>query len=450
MDETAEDLGESLQDLLVDENFESALELLDSVRPADAADLLENLEDDQLATLMTAWSLGAAAAALQELEPTRRAALAERMPHGVLADILDIMPPDEAADFLQEVDPDHRARLLGRMEREEASDVAELLDFPEDSAGRRMSQDFVGVGEEMTADQVIETLRNVPEEVELIYYVYVLGGSEQLKGVVSLRRLITAAPNATVASLMEADIVSARPTDTVEEVVDIVRRYNLLALPITDDFGRMLGIVTVDDVLEAMEEEAEQDVLRFAGSIQEEQRGANRAWPALRRRLPWLGAATIIELALAYLLLKPLEKHLLVTAIAFVPLLVFVGGNTAVQAATRVLVRLGSERTETWSPWVQASKEIKAGAILAALAGGLAFPFLFLLGRGWEFAAVVAPALAITVLLGAAIGAALPIVLQRLRLDPAIASGPLLGSAMDIVSLFVYVTLALTFSKYVL
>lgn len=450
MEEVTEDLGLKLSHLLADGDIAGAVETLEGLRAADAADALESLDDDLLALLVDSWNVSSAAKALGELEPHRRAGLAERIPHARLADILDAMPPDEAADFLQEVDPEHRARLLGRMERDEASDVAELLDHPEDSAGRRMSQDFFAVGEDATADEVIEMLRRISEDVELIYYVYVLGGSEQLKGIVSLRRLISAPPNLPVGELMETDIVSVRPSDDVEVVVDLVRRYNLLALPVNDEYGRMLGIVTVDDVLEAIEDEAEQDVLRFAGSIEETDGGSTKVWPAFRRRLPWLAVATTVELLLAYLLLRPLPRELLVLTVSYIPLLVFVGGNTAVQAAARVLRRLVGGRSEAWSPWGQARKEIEAGLLLALIAGALTFPLLALIGRGVAFAAVVAPAVALTVVAGAALGAALPIVLQRLSIDPAIASGPLLGSAMDIVSLLIYISLALAFSRFVI
>jgi magnesium transporter len=446
-DQASAETQESLNRLASAERTGEALGLLEALRPADAADLLESLGDDMLARLVNVWDPARAARALQELEPDRQAALAERIPPEDLAHVLDAMAPDQAAGFLQEVDPDRRARILGRMERDEASDVAQLLDYPEGTAGRFMSQDFVAVGEHATADEVIAALREIPEDVELIYYVYVLGGSDQLKGVVSLRALITADPDRPVRELMETDLQSVRPEDDRETVADLVSRYNLLAVPVTDELGRMLGIVTVDDVLEVMEQEAEEDVLRFAGLVEEDDRREGRAWPAVRRRLPWLAAATVIELSLAYVLLRPLPVDLLVIAVAYIPLLVFVGGNTAVSAAARVLVRLGTGRSEPWSPWGQARKELQAGLLLAVFAGVLTLPVLLLLGHGWEFSLVVALALAVTVVAGAGLGAALPVVLQRLRLDPAIASGPLLGSVMDIVSLTVYIALASLFSR---
>src|SRR5687768_17052940 len=195
-----------LDRLLSAGNNENAIDVLSELHPADAADVLETLDDEEISSLLTVWQPGAAAEVLSEIEAERRFQVAERMAAGILADILDVMAPDEAADFLQWVDPDKRTALIGRMEREEASDVAELLEFPEDSAGRRMSQDFVAVAESLTAEEVIQKLREVPEDVELVYYVYVLGGSEQLKGVVSLRRLITARPTAHVSSLMETDL----------------------------------------------------------------------------------------------------------------------------------------------------------------------------------------------------------------------------------------------------
>ena len=449
MEELTEDHAIKLETLLDSGDSAGAILYLESLHAADAADVLEALDHEHLVATMERWDVEKAADVLRELEPEHRGLLARKLDSRTLADILDVMAADDAANFLEEIDPDTRARLIGRMERDEASEVAELLDFPDDSAGRRMSQDFFSAGEHTTADEVIDLMREVPQEVELVYYVYVLGGSGQLKGVVPTRRLITAAPQIPIGELMETDLVTVKPTDDVEAVAELVQRYDLLAVPVVDDFERMLGIVTVDDVLESLAEEAEADVLRFAGSVEEES-GQPRVWSAFRRRLPWLVAATLIELLIAYFLLKPLRPDLLIVTIAYIPLLIFVGGNTAVQAAARVLVRLVSGRTEAWSPWVQARKELHAGFLLALIAGALTFPFLALLGRGWGLAAVVAPSVAITVVVGAGLGSTLPIILHRMRLDPAIASGPLLGSAMDIVSIWIYVSLAIRFARFIL
>ncbi|MGH2811497.1 MAG: magnesium transporter MgtE N-terminal domain-containing protein, partial [Actinomycetota bacterium] len=224
-----EALAADLAGSLAGGRTEVAHELLGSLRPADAADLLESLDDDLLARVVALWEPEKAAEALGELEEDRQAALAERMPPESLADLLDAMPPDVAARFLEEVDRDRRVRILGRMEREEASELAELLEYPEDSAGRLMSPDFVAVGEDATAQQVIERMRSIPEDVELIYYVYVLGGSEQLKGIVSLRRLITVGPSTPVGDVMETDLVTIRPEEDQEAAADLVRRYHLLA-----------------------------------------------------------------------------------------------------------------------------------------------------------------------------------------------------------------------------
>lgn len=445
-----EALAARISELIHSGKRDRALAMLGALRPADAADLLESLEDELLSEVVGVWEPVAAAEALGELEPDHQAALAERMAPERLADILDAMPPDDAASFLEEVEPDRRARILGRMERPEAEDVAELLDFPEGSAGRLMSPDFVAVGEEATAQEVIDRLRRASEDAETIYYVYVLGGSNQLKGVVSMRRLIVASPKDSVAEMMETDLITVRPTDASDALADLIGRYNLIAIPVADEFGRMLGIVTVDDVLEEMGEESEQDILRFAGSFEEEEAAGRRAWPALRKRLPWLAAATLIELLIAFFLLRPLPTDLLLVVVAYIPLLVFVGGNTAVQAAARVLVRLQTGQTESWSPWVQTRKEIYAGLVLAVFAAGLSLPILILLGRGWEFSFVVAVALGVAVIAGAGTGAALPVALYRMKLDPAIASGPLLGSAMDIISLSIYLVLATSFGRAIL
>ncbi|MGH2773648.1 MAG: magnesium transporter [Actinomycetota bacterium] len=443
-----EQLATDLEALVDRGELDRALGLLQDVRPADAADLIESLDDDRLAQVVDHWDARHAAEVLTELQDDRRAALVQRIPPARLADILDVMAPDEAADFLGEVPAADRARLLGRMEREEASDVAELLDFPEGSAGRRMSQDFVAVSEETTVQAVIDRLREVPDDVELIYYVYVLGGSEQLKGVVSLRKLITAGPGVAVGELMQEEVVAVRPEEEIGAAQEIVRRYNLLALPVTDEYDRMLGIVTVDDLMESIEEEGEHHLLRFAGSLDDREHASYRTWTAIRKRLPWLAAATVIELLVAYALLRPLPPDLLVALIAYVPLLIFVGGNTAVQAAARVFVRLSGSPTEVRNPWRQARREVEAGAVLAFLAAAATFPLLLMGGKGLEFAAVVTPAVAVTVLAGAGLGACLPIVLRRFRIDPAIASGPLLGTAMDALSLFIYVTVAVQFSRF--
>jgi magnesium transporter len=220
------------------------------LHPADIADVVEEMSADERVAVFQQLDLETAADALQEVEPEMQAAIVSDLPEERAADILEEMDPDEAADLLQDLPEERREELVDLMQKEEASDVEELLTHPEDSAGGIMTSDFVALSGDLTAAQAIDELRERKPDPELTYYLYVVGAEGKLEGVLSLRDLIVAAPDTKVTAIMDPHVLKVAAETPKEEVASLIAKYDLLALPVVDARGKLLGTVTVDDVVE--------------------------------------------------------------------------------------------------------------------------------------------------------------------------------------------------------
>lgn len=225
---------------------------LAQMHPADLADIVEQLDTEAGDYVLSTLDTGFAADTLQEIEPERQASALGSIEPERAADILEAMDPDEAADVLGDLPADRAADLLSRMDKEEAEDVRELLAYPEESAGGIMTTEFISIPADLTAEQTINKLRELSPDAETIYYLYVTEGDEMLLGVISLRDLLVARPAQKVREIMTAPVIQVQATDSQEEVAAVLAKYNLLAVPVTDHAGRILGIVTVDDAIESV------------------------------------------------------------------------------------------------------------------------------------------------------------------------------------------------------
>ena len=225
---------------------------LSKLHEADLADILEELDVEAQDYLLSTLDTETAAETLGEMDPERQAAAIENIDAERAADILEAMPPDEAADILGDISPERAADLLNRMEAEDAEDVRELLAYPEDSAGGIMTNEFITIPVNLTAAETMDRLREIDPESEGIHYIYVTDSEERLLGVISLWRLILAKPDTPISDFMVAPVISTLATDSKEDIAAVLAKYNLLAVPVVDGAGRILGIVTVDDAIESI------------------------------------------------------------------------------------------------------------------------------------------------------------------------------------------------------
>ena len=252
---------DTVRDMLARDDLEQAVRTISDLHAADIAEVLSRLRPGDEVEILMGLEGSVAARALFEMEESHQVEVASRLRTGELAELLERMPVDEAVDLLGDVPESQRVRLLKLFGREEAVELRALLAYGDDTAGGLMTTDFVAVSPDDTAAETIERLRRVSPEVETIYYVYVVSQEGLLEGVLSLRELIISPPDQRVGELLSGDVIDVSPQQDQEEVAEVISKYDLLAVPVVDESNRMLGIVTVDDVMDVISDEAEQDIM---------------------------------------------------------------------------------------------------------------------------------------------------------------------------------------------
>jgi magnesium transporter len=365
-----------------------------------------------------------------------------------LADLLDTLPEDDAAAVLDEL-PDNQSRaLLELMERQEAAEVRGLLTYPDDSAGRLMTQHFVRVSPDMTGGEAMNAIRRADPAIETINDLYVVDEAGTLAGVLALRTLIAGRPEQTVGELMVGRVVAVRPDTDREEVARLVARYDLLAIPVVDATDRILGIITVDDVIDVMIEESTEDVLQMA-AVDAGDHAAEQPYlegsilRGVRQRLVWLLMLFLAGTFTGGVL--QLFEGLLANAVAlsfFIPLLIGTGGNAGAQSVTTVIRALVLREIAPADALRVLGREAATGLLLGALLGLVAFGHaLFWMGDP-TLALVVALAVPAICTWSASVGSLVPLLAQRLRLDPTVMSAPVITTVVDATGLLIYFSIA--------
>jgi magnesium transporter len=413
-------------------------EILEQVGPRIGAQMLAQMEDEKIADT------------LEELNPDFQAEMLDSFPEERAADIVEEMEPDEAADMLQEFDEQRRTRFFNLMEPKERAEVAELLEYPEDTAGGLMTTKYASVSPGITVANALHEIRHSPAayEAEMIDYVYVLDAEEHLLGVVSLSDLVLTASTASLDSIMHKKPVCVSIDASREEVLEAMTRYNLLALPVVDAENRLQGIITADHAHEMIESENTEDMLRMAGSDAEEMEQRSPIQIAMLR-LPWIMATMFIELAagLVIHLYDATLAHILLLA-SFMPIISAISGNTGLQSAT-IIVRGIATNQVRLTRWRHALLRQLTMTLLLGSATGLTLGFIGALWYGkWTFGLVVMIGMFAAVNIAGIVGTLVPLLSKRLGFDPAITSGPFETAFQDVVGISIYLSLATLLIRY--
>jgi len=360
-----------------------------------------------------------------------------------LAEIIENMPSDDSVAFIKML-PQHKAdAVLGMMEKTESEEVEGLLRYEDDTAGSIMIPDFIALREDMTAKDVIESLQSKEYlDVEMPFYVYVVDENERLVGVSSLRQLVVVHSSTPLHEFMGKDVISVTTDMDQEEVAKIVARYNILAVPVVDNDEKMVGIVTVDDVIDVFREEATEDILKMAG-VGEEFVETKSIVRSTRIRLPWLFASFLGGIVAIFIIGYFEESLKQVSYLAlFIPVIMGMGGNIGIQSSTIVVRGIATGRINIRDLWSVVSKELAIGVILGVFYG-------VLLGSLVQFQYSI-DALAVSVAIGvissmsvaALVGSFMPMIFARIHIDPAVATGPFVTSSIDILSVLIYFQVA--------
>ncbi|MDD9304643.1 MAG: magnesium transporter [Desulfobacter sp.] len=363
-----------------------------------------------------------------------------------LVEIFDHMPSDDAAELLGLLDEELSDKILSKMKKEESDNVEQIMSYDEDTAGSLMVKDFVALEEDVNAKEVIEALQNKYLDVEMPFYIYVIDSYGKLVGVSSLRQLVVESPDRPLKEFMATDIVSVKPYTDREEVARIVSRYDYLAVPVVDDDNRIVGIVTVDDVIDILHEAATEDMLKMAG-VGEEYVETQTIIKGTRIRLPWLFASCLGGVA-AFFIIGGFEETLVKFAglAAFIPVIMGMGGNIGTQSSTIVVRGIATGRVDVKDFAQVVTKELAVGSILGVVYGaliGMVAKISFMSEPfSWALAMAVGLAIFLSMSVAALVGSMVPLVLQRLNIDPAVATGPFVTTSIDIVSVYCYFTIA--------
>ncbi|RYG21989.1 magnesium transporter [bacterium] len=431
---------------------------LEGVRPEDVAEAFPRLERDEMLRVLQLLEPETAAYVLVELPTETARMLVNELPDTTLAHYLDVLPMDDAVELREELDPERFEALLRVIPNEDAQEIRRLMSYPEDSAGQLMTEDFVEVSPDMTMEGVIDVVRHTdPEEFETVNTIYVLSEDRHLLGVLTLRRVLRANPYSTARDVMNDDPISVPVTMPQEELARTLARYGFSAMPVLDDRGRMVGIVTADDAAEVLEEADTEDVLKMGGvSGDAEAYLSLGVWSLVKRRVPWLLILFVAEFFTGSVLRHyvPEQKGnasdlaVLAKLQWFVPLLIGAGGNAGAQVTTTITraLALGEIRSPDWLRVMR--RELIVAMIVGGFLGSIGFlrAWLPVPVIGWQqpvnMALVVGFALPAIVVWAATVGSMLPIAAKRLGFDPAVMSAPFITTFVDATGLIIFFEIA--------
>ncbi len=435
---------ETCQRLLRRGAISNIAKMLSRMHPADVAKVIEHVSAPK--EKRTVFELVRPEAkrgqVLSELDAGNiEPALAE-MPPAEVAVLLKDLGPDDVAYILGVLDQEQANQILALMKTEDSTDVADLLKHPKDTAGSIMTTEFFALGEETTAQDAIRMLQEATD-VEMIFYIYVLDKEEHLVGVTSLRQLLTVPPMTPLKHLMTHDVIGVTADTDQEEVARQVANYNLLAIPVVDLENRLVGIVTVDDVLDVIREEATEDMLKMAGAAEEDTGVEHSSMEAAGHRFPWLLTnliGSLVSGAILWFFRYTIQE--VVAIVSFIPVIAAMGGNVGLQSATLIIRGLALGRVETSDLWKVVFREMRIGLLLGLLCGAL----LTAVGWLWHGQAilgiVVGSSLVIAFLVSTGMATMTPFVFKRAGIDPAVAAAPIVTTVMDITGIGIYLVLA--------
>ena len=438
---------EQIRDIISGHDDERARTALADLHPADIAELYRDLNLAEAEYLYRLLDDDTAAEVLMELDDDDRHKLLEAMPAEMIAKQIDHLDTDDAVDLIQQIDEEDRDEILSHIDDvEQAGDIIDLLKYDEDTAGGLMGTEMLVVNENLSMPECIKELRAQAEEMDEIYYVYVVDNDYKLRGVLPLKKLITHPSVSKIKHVMEVDPASVKDDTPIDEVAHDFEKYDLVAMPVVDSIGRLLGRITVDDVMDEVRESSERDY-QLASGISSDVDADDSILAQTKARIPWL-LIGIVAGIVASLILAGFEEQLqAVTALAlFIPIIGGTGGNVGVQASAIVVQGLANGSLDIRQFSRQLGKEVVIGLLNATVMSAvmLVYNLVFLPGQ-YAVTACVAVSLFAVVMFASLLGTAIPLTLEKLHINPALATGPFIQISNDIFGILIYVVISTWF-----
>lgn len=431
-------IKEDLEYLAEERNRSMILNILVGNHPADIAGIIGSLGKEHRDYIFSLLDTDTASDVLVELDDVAKEKVVAELEHERLSELVDEMDSDDAADIVAELPEELAEKILEAIDKEDSDEVKELLRHEEDTAGGIMALEYVAVNEDETVDEAISEIRVKAEEVGVVYNVYVTSKSGVLVGYLPLQNLILAHAGQRVQEVMERDVISVQTDLDQEEVANIFRRYNVVSLPVVDQNRKLVGRITVDDVVDVMEEEASEDIQKMAGISEEEELKETSVFKISFGRLRWLMVSFSGELCAAFLMYTFRENIERAAFVAFfVPMMMAMGGNVAIQAATVIVRGIALGEWRHGDLFHRVKGEIRVSLLNGSICSALLLSIAFAL-EGPRFAIVLALSLLAVMLNSAIIGTSVPLIARRLGWDPAIAAGPMITTFNDILGILIY------------
>lgn len=444
MTEPTKEYIDNLKKIIEEKDDAKARALLQDLYPADIAELYQDLNLQEAIYLYLLMDGEKAADVLMELDEEDRHKLLRELPNELIAKrFVDNMETDDAVDLMRELDEDQQEEILSHIEDvEQAGDIVDLLKYDEDTAGGLMGTEMIVVNENWSMPKCIDEMRKQAEEMAEIYYVYVVDNEERLKGVLPLQKLITNPSVSKIRHVMKKDPIAVRDSDSIEEVTETIEKYDLVALPVIDSIGRLVGRITIDDVMDEVREQHERDY-QLASGISQDVETSDNIFTQTAARLPWLLIGMIGGLSNS-VILGGFEANLATNSkmALFIPLIGGTGGNVGIQSSAIVVQGLANNSLKEGEIFPQIMKEGIVSIINASIISLVVFIYNFLMLGDKAITISVSLSLFTVVMFASIFGTVVPLLLDKMKIDPALATGPFITISNDIIGMLIYMFIA--------
>ncbi len=433
-----DEIVENIRELIDERQTNFVLNIIADLHPADISEIMNHLDDEERRILFNLLPSEIASDVLAELDENVKEDVLEGMNSQRIADMVNEMDSDDAADLVSELPTEQASEVLEKIEAEDSEEIQELLLYPEDTAGGIMAKEYVAVNANCTVSEAIEEIRRNYQDIEDVYHVYVIDDFGTLVGMISLRDLILADPDTRIREIMKEDIITIDSDMDQEEVARLFKKYDLVSAPVVNKRHKLIGRITIDDVVDVIDEEIEEDLGRIAGTGEEEVL-EDSVLQISRARLPWLILSFMGEILSAFII-KSFEGTIqqIIASTFFIPLVMAMGGSSGQQSSIIVVRGLGTGEISLKDTGRRLRRELSVALLNGFVLALLIFAIIALWNQDYLFGALLSGTLVIIIINASIFGAVIPLFFKKINVDPALATGPFVATFNDVVGMIIY------------
>jgi len=440
--ELTKEFLQELSKAVANRNGDIIAEKIKDVHPADIAEILDRIDLIEAHFIYNLLEEEVASDVLVELEEDVRDEFLKSLTSQEIADQVDNMDSDDATDIIQDLPEERKEKVLSKLEdADQASDIVSLLSYPEDTAGGLMAKEYIKANINWTVEECLEELRSQAEEIDYVYTIYVVDNQNKLLGTLSLKTFLYADNSTKISDLFKEEAISVKTSTPDEEVATLMEKYDLVAIPVLNQANVLVGRITIDDIVDVIKEEAEKD-FQLASGISENVESKDSILLLTRARLPWL-LIGLMGGILGAVVIKSFEYELgqFPVLAFFIPLIAAMAGNVGVQSSAIIVQGLANNSLSYGSTFSKILKEVGVALINGAVLSGLIFIYNVAFGEAWELCFTVSLSLFVVIIFAGVFGTLIPLLLDKYKIDPALATGPFITTINDVVGLLLYFTI---------